>query len=119
MSNSHLHPLFQGIVDGFVPRDPIKQASAQLKHQAHQLANMRRLLDEQRAIIEDLAPSDFRSEEEATYDLPIPQHVVIEAVKELLRVQHVEFASIMETKFKEYIKQENNAAAAIGWEDRQ
>lgn len=124
--NKHVHPLFQSIVAPVTPRNPFQEASQKLASQEQDLAFKTDVIRAQalriealKTILEDIAPSDMESEEEATYGMRIPQTVVIDAIKELMRIQHVEFAGILETKFAEWVKRERDAADIAAWEDQQ
>lgn len=106
--------------------NPLHEASQKLASQERELALAADVIRAQalrikalKSILEDIAPSDLESEEEATYGLRIPQSVVIDAIKELMRVQHIEFAGILETKFAEWVKRERDTADIAAWEDRQ
>lgn len=124
--NNHVHPLFQSIIATVSPLNPLQQASEKLAYQERELASKADVIRAQalrieslKSTLEDIAPSDLESEEEATYGMRIPQLVVIESVKELMRVKDVEFAGILETKLAEWVESERDAADIAAWEDRQ
>lgn len=125
--NNHVHPLFQSILTTAVPlRNPLHEASQTLAAQEREMAFKTDVIRAQalrieslKNALEDIAPSDMESEEEATLGMIIPQSVAIDTIKELMHIHQVELAGILETKFAEWVKRERDAADIAAWEDRQ
>lgn len=123
MSNSHIHPVMQQALAGISQRNPIKQAEDQLKHQAKQIEQMRRLLDEQsqalnryESIRKDMQ-KDIDSVAYPSFALqlpgqiewtPIPQDIVLKGVERLVEMHSPDLDEIVQGLYLIWLEQEKS-----------